>query len=103
MIKRKEIPWGEAKYFDIFGEPITTNTTHEPSEDQLDLEDYIHTLSPELQEIYYLRYGEKLSLRRIAYLLGFNSPWPIQTRLKEIEEGAKQWLKESQYSSTSTE
>lgn len=40
----------------------------------------------DLQEVYYLRYGESRSIRQIARLLGFNSHWPIQERLRKIRE-----------------
>lgn len=63
---------------------------------------YVDELSPEHQEIYHLRYGEWVSIRKIAARMGFKSPWSIQIRLAQISKHVAKRLVEDGISESDT-
>lgn len=61
---------------------------------------YVEELPWELQEIFNLRFGERLSYRKIAYRLGYKSHWAIQTRVDTIKQHVEKRINESTKRST---
>lgn len=58
------------------------------------LEEFIDTLSFDEQELFYLRFGEQVSIRKIARMYGYNSHLVIQIKIKRIVEKARKFLGE---------
>jgi DNA-directed RNA polymerase specialized sigma24 family protein len=63
---------------------------------------YVEELSAEHQEIFHLRYGEWVSIRKIAARMGFKSPWSIQIRLAQISKHVAKRLVEDGISESDT-
>ncbi len=57
------------------------------------IEEFVATqLTDDEQELFYMRYGEQVSIRKIARALGYTSHQVIQVKLKRIEMKARLWL-----------
>jgi DNA-directed RNA polymerase specialized sigma24 family protein len=51
-----------------------------------------NVLTPDELEVFYLRYGEQLSIRDIAKAQGYESHYVIQVKLERIEEKVREAL-----------
>ena len=56
------------------------------------IEDFVGTLSPSEREMFYMRYGEQMPIRKIARRLGYNSHMVIQVKLEKIEQKAREYI-----------
>ena len=82
---------GEPRKLDWFAEP----QPELPHPLQELLEEFVETqLTEDEKELFYLRYGDQLSIRKIASKLGYNSHQVIQIQLERIETKARLFLKE---------
>lgn len=85
----REVLIGSAVYLDSLAQPIQEDT---PNRESVTLvEGIIKQLNPVLQEIYYLRYAERLSLRQIARRFGRSKGWAQWNVRKLHEEVRKQY------------
>lgn len=75
---------------DYYANPKTTDNTLVDK-----VLEYVGELSWEHQEIFHLRFGERMSYRKIADRLGYKSPWAIQTRVDAIKNHVEKRLNES--------
>ena len=83
----QEVLVGSASYLDSLA---GTSTPVEPDRESIALvEAIIPRLSPTLQEIYYLKYAERLSLRQIARRFGKSKGW-AQWNVRKLHEKVRQ-------------
>ena len=94
-----EILIGDARVLDYLA---SLTPTHEhgihPAQELIE-QAIREALTEQEQELFLLRYGEKLPIRTIARRLGYSSHQVIQVRLKRLEEKVRMYLERAATSS----
>lgn len=84
-MKHREFPVADMQMFDtIKHHPVVPERTDSPLIDRV--RELVEALPDHLREIFYLRFVEQKSIRRIAVDLGYNSHWVVQYYIDQIKE-----------------
>ena len=94
MRPRKEVLIGDIHILDFLAEKHQTVIEPHPLQELLETA-VTCMLTEDEQEIFWLRYGEMLSIRAIARTLGYTSHQIIQVKIKRINRKVKEYLNEN--------
>ncbi len=84
-----EVLIGLPQTLDWFSDPIQMDDPHPLQEA---LEEFVESLDEKERELFYMRYGESMSIRAIAKRLGYNSHLVIQQQLDVLQRKAVEHL-----------
>ncbi len=90
---RWEILIGNDEIMDMLADQSDTPAPPHPLQELV--EEAVETqLTEDEQEIFWMRFGDKLSIRAIAYALGYTSHQIIQVRLERIKRKVKEYIED---------
>lgn len=90
--KRYEVLIGETRILDYLSQQRDDHEIGEHPWVELVAEAVETLLTDSEVEVFYLRYGENLSIRKIASRLGYNSHRIIQIKLERISKKVKEYV-----------
>ncbi len=92
--RQREVLYADMSAFDYL--PHTTLTGERTYSPLLaKVREIVEALDPLLQNIWYMRYVDRMSIRKIARELGYSSHWVIQVYLEQINERVQEALKDT--------